>query len=153
MPNLSAVNPNLVLPSGEGREYTMVDYLLLLRDVNDGAETATANETPIAIAAEKLGDCAIVVNHRGTAGTVDGSNYFTLRLEAADNSGFSNPTTIWSKVFPAAADTYRIDVSGAMLESIRTTGEDASIYIRSGVTKTGTTATSVTYGAYLTSNV
>lgn len=147
---LSAVNPNLTAADRTTRRTDVVDALLILRDINDGAETATANETGIAIAAEKLGTSAIIVNLSGTAGTVDGSNYFTLRLEAADNSGFTNPTTIWSKVLPAAADEYYIAVDGYMLETIRTAGEDESIYLRAGVTKTGTTATGVTYGAFLT---
>lgn len=152
MANYSAVNPSLANSAQSAREYATVDNLLVLRDINDGAETATVNETGVALAVEKLGDSKVVINHSGTSGTVDGSNYFTVRIEVADNTGFTNLTSVRSIDLPAAADVYYVELSGAMLESIRTAGEDESIYIRSGVTKTGTTATDVTYGAFVTSN-
>lgn len=149
MANLSATNPNLAPASnGKARRKIAVDALTILRDRTDGAETATAAETPIALDVEKLGNCAIQINGT-TAGTIDGSNLWTLAVTVADNVSMSDPTTVYSIAStPATFDRY-IAIDGRMLESIRLAGQDESVYIRVTATKTGTTATGITYGAYI----
>ena len=68
-------------------------------------------------------------------------------MEVADNVGFTNPTSVLTQVLTAEEFYYAID--GYMLETIRTAGEDESLYIRSKLTETGMTATDATYGCYI----
>ncbi|MEO1208584.1 MAG: hypothetical protein AAFX78_03495 [Cyanobacteria bacterium J06638_20] len=151
MAAVSAVNPNQAAPSTANRRADMVDSLLLLRDINDGAETTDAAEAAVNIDLESLSMAAIVINSSGSSGTVDGSNYWDLIIEAADNTGFSNPTTLLTQTLPGTAAEYYLPIDGRQLETFRTAGEDPSIYIRCRLSETGTTATDVTYGAYITS--
>lgn len=146
---LDATNPNLApADAGQARRLVAVDAELILRDRTDAAETADAEETAVALNVEKLGRAAIKIDGV-CAGTVDGSNFWTLTIEAADNTGFTNATTILTRVLPAAFDYYE-PIDGAQIELLRTAGEDESIYIRAKVAETGTTATSVDYGALIT---
>ena len=145
---LNAVNPNLApASSGKARRKIAVDALTILRDRTDGNEGSTATEAAVAVKAEKLGNTAIQIN--GTcAGTIDGSNNWTLAILAADNVGMTNPTTVYSAVLPAAFDRY-IAIDGRMLESIRLAGEDETTHLAARVTKAGTTSATCEYGAYV----
>lgn len=147
---VSAVNPGLTPASKATRRFDMVDGDLVLRNISDGAETTNAVETAISLDAEKQGPYALIINSAGASGTVDGSNFWTVTVEAADNAGFSNPTTVFSQRFAKAAQEFYVALDGYMLETLRTAGEDPSVFIRSRLTETGTTATDATYGAYLT---
>jgi len=148
---LSAVNPNLAPAAAGTRRADMLDTLLLLRDINDGAETTDAVETALTLDVEKLHKAAIVLNSSGSSGTVDGSNYWNVVIEVADNASFTNATQVVDQQLPAGADEFYYPIDGYQLETIRTAGEDESIYIRSKLVETGTTATDATYGAYITS--
>lgn len=149
---VSAVNPNLAAASKATRRFDLVDGDLVLRNISDGAETTNAAETAVKFDAEKQGPYALIINSSGSSGTVDGSNFFTVTAEVADNVGFTNPTTVFSTALGDAAEEFYIALDGYMLETIRTAGEDASIYMRTRLTETGTTATDATYGAYLTAS-
>ena len=149
MAAVSAVNPNLAAADAGTRRADMVDSLLILRDISDGAETSDVAEAAVALAIEKLTMAAIKIDG-SCAGTVDGSNFWTLTINVADNVGMSDPTTIYTQVLPATFDYY-VPIDGHQIELIRTDGQDESMYIQASVAETGTTATSVSYGAYVTS--
>ena len=146
---LDATNPNLTPANIKTRRLDVLDVLLQLRNINDGAETTDAEETPIELKVEKLGPSAIIINSAGSSGTVDGSNFWTVEVEVADNLGFTNPTSVLTQVLGAGSEEFYYAIDGYMLETIRTAGEDESLYIRSKLTETGTTATDATYGAYI----
>ncbi|NEQ45623.1 MAG: hypothetical protein F6K00_19590 [Leptolyngbya sp. SIOISBB] len=149
MAAVSAVNPNLASADAETRRADMLDTLLLLRDIADGAETSDVAETAVALEVEKLSMAAIKIDG-SCAGTVDGSNFWTLTINVADNVGMSDPTAIHTQVLPASFDYY-VPIDGKQIEAIRTAGQDESLYIQASIAETGTTATSCTYGAYVTS--
>ena len=148
----SAVNPNLTNSGMPTRRADAVDALLILRDINDGAETTNAAETPIMLHVEALGSNAIFINSLGSSGTVDASNYWTVTVEVASDAAFTTPTTVATQALAGGAAEYYIAIDGYMLATIRSEGATESLYIRCGLTETGTTATDVTYGAYLTPN-
>ena len=149
MAAISAVNPGLTKPGAKTRRLNTLDALTVLRNITDGAETDTAAEAGVQLNVEALKAAAIFINSNGVDGTVDGSNNFTVSIEVADNSGFTNATQVFSQLLPAEAAEYYVAIDGYMLETIRTAGEDESTWIRSTATKAGTTATAVTYGAHL----
>lgn len=146
---LDATNPNLMPADFKTRRLDALDVLLQLRDITDGAETTDAAETPIALKVEKLGPSALIIKSTGSSGVVDGSNFWTLEVEVADNISFTNPTSVLTQVLGAGAETFYYALDGYMLETIRTAGEDESLYLRSKLTETGTTATDATYGCYV----
>lgn len=151
MAAVDATNPNLAPSTIAGREFDMLDTLLLLRDINDGAETGTATETAIAISVEKLPKCTVVVQKNAIGGTVDSSNYWAISVLAADNSSMTNATTLYDTgALSATAEQIRIPLEGKAAELLRTSGEDESVYLAVKATETGTTAGNITYGAYLT---
>lgn len=151
MAAVDASNPSLAPSNMAQRAYDGIDTLLVLRDIQDGAETTTAAETPISLKVEKLSTATVVINQSAIGGTVDSSNYWTLTITAADTVGMSNPTTLYnSGNLTAAAKTIRVPLEGYAAELMRTSGENESIYIRITATETGTTAGNLTYGAYVT---
>lgn len=153
MPAIDASNPSLAPSNMAQREYDALDVLLMLRDIQDGAETTTAAETPILFKVEKIKTAAIVINQNAIGGTVDSSNYWTITVTAADNQAMSSPTTLYnSGNLTAAKKQIRVPLEGKAAELMRTAGESESVYIRVTATETGTTAGNLTYGAYITCN-
>lgn len=151
MAAVDATNPSLAPSSIGGREFDMVDSLLILRAISDGAESGTATETSISLSVEKLGKATVIVQKSAIGGTVDGSNYWAISVLAADNSAMSDPTTLYDTgALSATAEEIRIPLDGLAAEQLRVSGQDESIYLAIKATETGTTAGDITYGAFVT---
>ena len=86
-----------------------------------------------------------VINTSVTTGTVDGSNYYTVQLVAGATLGGTYYPVGNAIVLPATAGQYQIGFTSEQLEQIVTGGEFFAVT----VTKTGTTATAVTYTAFI----
>lgn len=109
--------------------------------------TATATCTGANIVGLNIGSASYVaiINTSGVTGTVDSSNYYTVQLKASDAvrgtyHAVGNPI-----VLPATAGQYQVGFTSEQLNDI-ISGAD---YFAVTVTKTGTTATAVTYTAFI----
>lgn len=116
--------------------------------VSAEAVTTTASCTGANIVGLNIGtnQFVAVLNHGATTGTVDGSNYYTLQLEASDAVGgtyaaIGNPVKL-----PATAGQFQIGFTSEQLTDAVSAGAD---YFRITATKVGTTATGVTYTAFI----
>lgn len=121
-----------------------VDDLLLLRDIEDGAEAATTAETGVAFNATAQNGYKAVASISSVSGTTDGSNYWTLSVEVSDAIG-GTYTEVGSYQATGADEQVEIPLSGSYVEAL---DADAA-WVRVTATKTGTTATDITYGAWL----
>lgn len=115
--------------------------------VEDEVVGATATSTGANIVGLNIGSAnyVAVINTSAVTGTVDGSNYYTVQLKASDAVGGTYYPVGNSFVLPATALQTQIGFTSEQLESI-ITGAD---YFAVTVTKTGTTATAVTYTAFI----
>lgn len=111
------------------------------------AVSTTATCTGANIAGLNIGSASYVavINTGAVTGTVDGSNYYTVQLKASDAVGGTYYPVGESFVAPAAGGQHQIGFTSEQLEDI-ITGAD---YFAVTVTKTGTTATAVTYTAFI----
>lgn len=113
----------------------------------DEAVSVTASCTGVAISGLNIGsDSAMaVINTSVTTGTVDGSNYYTLQLETSDAVAGTYVAVGNAIVLPATAGQYQVGFTTEQLAGLEA---DAGFF-RVTATKTGTTATAVTYTAFL----
>lgn len=115
--------------------------------VEDEAVTVTASCTGVNIVGLNLGSTnyVAVINNSAVTGTVDGSNYYSLQVEVSDAVGGTYVSIGEAIVLPATAGQSQIGFTSEQLERL-TTGAD---YFRVTATKVGTTATAVTYTAFV----
>ncbi len=115
--------------------------------VEDEVVGATASCTGANIDGLALGNASYVavINTSVTTGTVDGANYYSLQLEVSDALAGTYVAVGELKVLPATAGQYQIGFTSEQLEGL-TSGAD---YFRVTATKEGTTATAVTYTAFV----
>ena len=115
--------------------------------VEDEAVTVTASCTGANIVGANIGSRSYVVilDYSATTGTVDGSNYYTLQVEVSDAVGGTYVSLGEAVDLPATAGQAQIGFTAEQIERL-VTGAD---YFRVTATKTGTTATAVSYTAYV----
>lgn len=108
---------------------------------------ATASCTGANIDGLALGDTSyvVVVNNSAVTGTVDGSNYYTLQVEVSDAVDGTYVSLGEGATLPATAGTTQFGFTSAQLNGLTADAD----YFRVTATKTGTTATEVTYTAYV----
>jgi hypothetical protein len=124
--------------------YGPFDKQLELRNVADGAETATASEAGIAFAARMAGDFKAIVYVSDV--TLGGSpaNTYLLTVETDSVAAFNNSPVEVGRVTVTGKGVYEIPLSGAAVEQ---RDPDAAA-IRVTATLAGSSK-SITYGAYL----
>ena len=108
---------------------------------------ATASCTGANIVGQNIGtnDYVVVINNSVVTGTVDGANYYSLQVEVSDKVAGTYVALGELIVLPATAGQSQIGFTSEQLERL-TTGAD---YFRVTATKEGTTATAVTYTAFV----
>lgn len=122
-------------------------YDLLGLIVKDQAVTTTATCTGANIDGLYVGSAqyVAVINATATTGTVDGSNYYTLQLKGSDAVSGTYYNIGNAITLPATAGQYQIGFTSEQLQDILS-GID---YFAVTATKVGTTATGVTYTAFI----
>jgi hypothetical protein len=125
--------------------YKIVDENCLLGE--DVAVTTTASSTGVNINGLAVGEASYVaiVNTGACTGTVDGSNYYTIALQASDAVGGTYVTVGNTVTLPATAATFEIGFTSAQLNGL-VSGAD---YFRITCTKVGTTATATSWTAFI----
>ena len=114
----------------------------------DEVVSVTASCTGFEITGLNLGDASYVarIDTNAPTGTVDGSNYYSLQLEVSDLVGGTYVAVGNPVVTPVAAQSTQVGFTAAQIELL-VTGAD---FFRVTATKVGTTATAVTYTAFIT---
>ncbi len=114
------------------------------------AVSTTASCTGVNIAGLNIGNNQFVaiINHGVTTGTVDGSNYYSLQLEASDLVGgtyypIGNPVKAL-----ATGSQFQIGFTSEQLADAVTASGGAD-WFRVTCTKVGTSATAITYTAFI----
>ncbi len=122
------------------------DSLGLIADTEVIGATATC--TPVEIKGLNLGSAAyhVKVNTTASTGTVDGSNYYSIGVFTSDLTGGTYTQIGQTVDLPATAGTYEFGFTSEQIEAY-ITGAD---FFKVTATKTGTTATAVTYTAFIT---
>lgn len=123
--------------------YLPPDALLLLRDIADGAETATATEAAVDFIAGDHDDFKVIV-HVSAVDTADADETYNLAIEVDADTDFSTPVAVGTLAI-SATGIYEIPLSKAKVENL----EAGAVKMRAKMT-IGGTSPSVTYGAYLT---
>ena len=132
------------------RTQRIIDTLLELRDITDGAETATANETGISFDCRKIGEFKAIINVTAIDGTT-GDETYAFDISVSDLVGgtytkvATTPALNGSTWDGSVPFNLEIPLSGPNCEQL----DADSDWIRVGCTLAGTTP-SVTYGAFLT---
>ena len=113
----------------------------------DEAVSVTASCTGVNIVGQNVGSASyvVVLNNSAVTGTVDGSNYYTLQVEVSDAIGGTYSGVGKAIVLPATAGQSQIGFTSEQIERL-ISGAD---YFRVTATKVGTTATAVTYTAFV----
>lgn len=134
---------DLLLGDDLNRRRRIFDKNLELRDVADGAETSTANETGIAFDCRKIHEYVAVVFITACVSN-DGDETYVLSIGVSDAVG-GTYTTIASVTIPrGTTGQVIIPLSGALAQKL----DDDADFVRISATLGGTTP-SLTYGAYL----
>lgn len=122
-------------------------YDLLGKIVESQAVTTTASCTGVNIVGLNIGSASyeVVFNYSATTGTVDGSNYYSLQLEVSDTVGGTYYPVGNAIKLPSGAGSATIGFNSDQIERL-IAGADC---FRVTATKTGTTATGVTYTAFI----
>ena len=123
-------------------------YDLLLELAKDEAVTSTASTTGVNIKGLNIGSASYVavISNSAVTGTVDGSNYYTCKLEVCDTDTTANYVQVGNVVtFPATAGSTQIGFTSEQINDL-VSGAD---YFRITTTKVGTTATGVSVSAFL----
>ena len=112
--------------------------------VSTTAVTTTASTTGVNIDGLAVGEntYAANINITSVTGTVDGSNYYSIQLEASDAIG-GTYAAVGNPINTSVVGAYTIAFASEQLPA----GAD---YFRVTCTKVGTTATGISYGCYLT---
>ena len=115
--------------------------------VEDEAVTTDASCTGANIVGLNIGSASyvVVINAGAVTGTVDGSNHYDVQVEVSDAVGGTYVPLGELIVLPATAAQYQIGFTSEQLERL-VTGAD---YFRITVDQVGTTATAVTYTAFV----
>jgi len=134
------------LPNLADRRAYHFDALLELRDYDAAALTATGSATGVAFDVRSIDTAKVIIDHAAIGGTVDGSNYWVISVEISDIVGGTYTEIATTGILGIAAARIELPISGELASY-----KDAdSAFIRVTATETGTTAGSLTYGAYLT---
>ncbi len=118
------------------------DAALVLRDVADGAETATAAETGIALDVLKAGNFKVIFDVTALDATT-GNETYVLAVETDANTSFGSAVQVGA-VTVSAVGRYEVPLSQWQLAKLDST----AAAIRVNATLGGTTP-SITYGAYI----
>ncbi len=115
--------------------------------VEDEVVGATASCTGANIDGLALGNASYVavINHGDVTGTVDGANYYTVIVEVSDAVAGTYVQVGETVTLGAVAAQIKIGMTAEQIERL-TSGAD---YFRVTATKEGTTATAVTYTAFV----
>lgn len=108
---------------------------------------ATASCTGANIDGLALGSAnyVAVINTNAPTGTVDGSNYYSLQVEVSDAVGGTYVPVGNPVVTPATAEQFQVGFTSEQLEGLTASAD----FFRVTATKAGTTATAVTYTAFV----
>ena len=122
-------------------------YDLLLELAKNVAVTSTASTTGVNIKGLNIGSASYVavISNSAVTGTVDGSNYYTCKLEVSNAVAGTYAQVGNVVTFPATAGCTQIGFTSEEINS-RVSGAN---FFRITVTKVGTTATGVTVSAFL----
>lgn len=125
--------------------YKILDELSKLAD--DLAVTTTASTTGVNVAGLNIGVATYVaiISNSAVTGTVDGSNYYSCKLEVSDTVGGTYVQVGNTVNFGATAGKSEIGFTSEQINDL-VSGADC---FRITVTKVGTTATAVTVNAFL----
>jgi len=115
--------------------------------VEDETVTATASVAGVEIEGLNIGSASYlaVVNAGATTGTVDGSNYYTVKLEVSDLVGGTYYQVGNQVPSIAEANGYQIGFTSEQIEAIVAGAK----FFRITAEQVGTSATEVTYTAFL----
>ena len=124
---------------------TLLDVLLELRDITDGAETATTSETGVAFAVRYAGSCSVMV-HVTAIDNASANETYEMAAEVSDAQGgtYTEVGRIVLDRDTAVPFTAMIPIHS---EKAQLLDADAD-WIRVTATLGGTTP-SITYGAYV----
>ena len=122
-------------------------YDLLLELAKDVAVTSTASTTGVNITGLNIGSASYiaVISNNAVTGTVDGSNYYTCKLEVSDTLSGTYVQVGNVVTFPVTAGSTQIGFTSEQINDL-VSGAD---YFRITTTKVGTTATGVSVSAFL----
>lgn len=118
--------------------------------VSAQAVTTTASCTGVNIVGLNIGvnQFVAIINHNAPTGTVDGSNYYSFQLEASDLVGGTYYPIGNAVKSTATAGQFQIGFTSEQLADAVTAAGGADFF-RVTATKVGTTATAVTYTAFI----
>lgn len=132
---------------------------LVLRDIEDGAETSTGVETPVELPRisnaywaddQQPGGEAVVQFQVRDLGDANGDETYILSLQVDDTSDHSNaPVTIWSATISQPAD-FKVGID---LDAIRTAVPDAPRRWLAVKATLGGTSPLIDYGATLIKSI
>jgi hypothetical protein len=124
------------------QKYTL-DVELQLRDIADGAETSTVDETGVALDVLQAGDFKVIFEV-SALDTADADETYTLVVDTDSEAGFGDTPVQVGSVTVTAVGTFEVPLSAEFVEHL---DADAAA-IRVGAVIGGTTP-SITYGAYV----
>ena len=135
--------PDVLLGENLNRAHRTFDKALELRNVADGAETATANETAISFEARKLKEYVAELFITACDGSSGDETYvFDISVSDLQAGTFTKVAQVpWTR---GTTGKLTIPLSGDIAQQL----DNDSDWIRVGCTLAGTTP-SITYGAYL----
>jgi len=113
----------------------------------DEVVSITASGTGVSIQGLNLGSAnyVSVINTNVPTGTVDGANYYSLQLEVSDLIGGTYSKVGNAVVAPATASQAQVGFTSEQIEGLIA----GAGFFRVTATKVGTTATAVTYTAFI----
>lgn len=123
-------------------DYTF-DKQLELRNVADGAETATAAETGLALPVRQAGNFKAVFDVTALD-TASGNETYVVSVETDSVAAFTDSPVKIGEVAMAATGAYELPLSSRQIETL----DPNAAAIRCKATLGGTTP-SITYGAFL----
>lgn len=126
------------------------DAALVLRATTDAPRNANGADGTKQLYPESFGNnAAVVLDIQATSGgTFDAGNFWTITVEtSADGTNFNQIAS--HKVGAAVTTAYRaiLPISGALVDQMG--GAAVQTFIRTSVTKTGTTAPALDFNAYV----
>ncbi len=113
----------------------------------DEVVSVTASCTGVEMVGLNIGDASYVavINTNAPTGTVDGSNYYSLQVEVSDAIGGTYVGVGNPVVTPVTASSAQVGFTAEQI-NLLVSGAD---FFRVTATKVGTTATAVTYTAFV----